>query len=57
MEQNLRSCFAKITERKTWECRAPVQSAVLMGVIYYLLIVGMIVFGSAVQYRFIYGNF
>jgi hypothetical protein len=35
----------------------PVDDAVAMGVIYYVLIVAMIVLGSATQYRFFYGNF
>jgi hypothetical protein len=35
----------------------PVNNAVAMGVIYYVLIVAMILLGSATQYRFFYGNF
>ncbi len=31
--------------------------AVTMGVVYYLLILGMIVLASADRYRFFYGNF
>jgi hypothetical protein len=37
--------------------RIPVDNAVKMGLIYYLLIVGMIVLASAERYRFFYGNF
>jgi hypothetical protein len=37
--------------------RIPVDNAVTMGLIYYLLIVGMIVLASAERYRFFYGNF
>lgn len=37
--------------------RRPVRDAVRMGVVYYLLILGMIVLASAEQYRFFYGNF
>jgi hypothetical protein len=35
----------------------PFDDAVKMGVVYYVLIVGMIVLASAERYRFFYGNF
>ncbi len=47
----------QLAERKTWSCRAPVHNPIAMGVIFYLLIVGMMLLGSATQYRFFYGNF
>ncbi len=37
--------------------RLPVDNAVAMGVIFYLLIVATIVLASAEQYRFFYGAF
>ncbi|HEX3467878.1 MAG TPA: hypothetical protein VHT05_07370 [Candidatus Elarobacter sp.] len=37
--------------------RIPFDDALKMGVIYYVLIVGMIVLASAERYRFFYGNF
>ena len=37
--------------------RVPVDDALKMGVIYYVLIVAMIVLASAERYRFFYGNF
>jgi len=37
--------------------RVPFDDAVKMGVVYYVLIVGMIVLASAERYRFFYGNF
>ena len=46
-------------ERTRWtpRWRIPVDDPVAMGVIYFVLIVAMIVLGSATQYRFFYGNF
>ena len=52
-----RHYVATLSERRTWRCRAPVDNPLLMGVIYYLMIVAMIVLGASVQYRFFYGNF
>lgn len=52
-----RKLLASLSERKTWRCVAPVNNPILMGVIFYLLILAMIVFGSSAQYRFFYGNF
>jgi hypothetical protein len=37
--------------------RVPFDNALAMGVIFYLLILAAIVFGSAAQYRFFYGTF
>jgi len=52
-----RAWLSAASERKTWECRAPVDNPIAMGVIYYALIVAIIVLSSSVQYRFFYGNF
>ena len=52
-----RRYVATLSERRTWRCRAPVNNPLLMGFIYYVMIVAMIVLCASVQYRFFYGNF
>ena len=55
MTQRLREKLRAVCERTPWTAPSLVDSEVLVGVMLFVLIVAIIVFGPSQSYRFYYG--